>query len=589
MQINRGRVGGTDEPMRNGPCPCGSGEKYKRCCGAAARQASAPAAATDGRQLLQQGAKLLRSGQAEAALTPLLAAIQAGEAEFEAYHLLATALTQTGRIGEAAAILTHAVTLRPDSAVGYRDLGTAFDRQNQHDQAIDAYRRAVELDPKLGDVQLRLGQLYAIYSLLDEAADCFDRAADAKPKTALAHMCRSDAAMLRGHFSEAEQWARRAIAVEPKNCAALSGLASLLTGQGKFDEAAGYYEQALRINPKADKAWDGLVHCRKFGAADGAVLERMGAVLRRGDLHAAEAMSLHFSIGKVHDDRGEYAQAMQNFDAANRLRGQGVSFDRAAFAAAIDRTIAVYTADFVARAAESGTRTEKPLFVVGMYRSGTTLVEQILSSHPDVTAGGELAVWGPEALEIDPATGDFAAARTQADIARYLARLDKIGPGAARVTDKLPANFLRLGAIHALLPDARIIHCERDPIDVCLSIYTNLFNARLPFAARKGDLVFYYQQYKRMMQHWRNVLPAATLLDVQYEQVVGDREAQTRRMIAFAGLDWHEACLLPEQNSRAIGTVSAWQARQPVYATSLQRWRRYEPWLGELRQLTPAV
>ena len=136
------------------------------------------------------------------------------------------------------------------------------------------------------------------------------------------------------------------------------------------------------------------------------------------------------------------------------------------------------------------------------------------------------------------------------------------------------------------MPHARIIHCQRDPIDTCLSIYTNLFQSRVNFAARKEDLVFVYQQYLRMMDHWRKVLPADIFLDVPYERLIADREAETRRLIAFTGLEWNDSCLRPEENDRAIGTASAWQARQPVYETSMQRWRHYEPWLGELRQLS---
>jgi hypothetical protein len=188
-------------------------------------------------------------------------------------------------------------------------------------------------------------------------------------------------------------------------------------------------------------------------------------------------------------------------------------------------------------------------------------------------------------LEVDPSHGGFDPITTPAAIEKYLSVLRTIGPQAARVTDKLPPNLFRLGAIHALMPHARLIHCQRDPVDTCLSIYTTLFTTRLPFAAKKADLVFYYRQVCRMMEHWRRVLPESVLLDVEYERLIADRAAETRRVVAFSGLEWDEACLSPERNARPIGTASAWQARQPVYATSVARWRRYEPWLGELLEL----
>jgi hypothetical protein len=239
----------------------------------------------------------------------------------------------------------------------------------------------------------------------------------------------------------------------------------------------------------------------------------------------------------------------------------------------------------MARLAGGAVPDETPLFIVGMYRSGTTLAEQILTSHPDIAAGGELTVWSPTDIEPAAASGEYDAARTGGAIEKYLGVLRGIAPDATRVTDKLPTNFFRLGAIHTLLPRARIVHCLRDPVDTCFSIYSTLFNTRIPFAARLDDLVFFYSQYRRIMAHWRRVLPADVLLDVDYEQLVTDRPAQTRRLIDFACVAWDENCLRPEYNERPIATSSAWQARQPVYTTSLQRWRHYEPWLGALMSL----
>jgi tetratricopeptide (TPR) repeat protein len=420
---------------------------------------------------------------------------------------------------------------------------------------------------------------------MEEASDCFERGADINPETTKARLLRSDARLLRGDTSGAEQWARNAVALDPASDAAHGTLAGLLYAQGRFEEAEKSFEAALRLNPKAARCWHGLAECRTFSETDDAVLDRMRAVLQRGDLADDERMTMHFALGKVYDDCGDYAHAMEQFDAANRLRARGLKFDRTSFEALIDSTIRRFTREFIAANAALGTRDPRPLFIVGMYRSGTTLVEQIVSSHPEIAAGGELTVWTPMDIEVDPATGEFDRDRVQAAIAKYLSALQKIGPSAARVTDKMPFNFLRLGAIHALMPNARIIHCQRDPIDTCLSIYSNLFKSRVPFAASKADLAFCYQQYLRIMDHWRTVLPHEVFLDVQYERLIADREAETRRLIAFTGLAWNDSCLRPEENTRTIDTASARQARQPVYATSLRRGKRYEPWIGELRQL----
>ncbi len=580
--------GAAAEPARNAPCPCGSGEKYKRCCGAAGAPriaaanapASTPAGANLGpvaaRPLLARGIQLLRAGKAGAAVPLLTAAIEAGGAPFEAYHALGTALTATGRFADASAILAHAVSLQPSSAAALWDLGAAYDHQNLHEQAIKAYQRAVALAPHLADVQLRLGQILAMYSRNEEASASLDRAAEAKSDTPEARLYRSDAALLRGDIAAAEAWAREAVALAPQNAAANGGLAGILISQGRFDEAAQCFEAALRLQPRTGKFWLGLAQCRKYSPADAAIVPRMASMLQRDDLPDHERMVLHFANGKVLEDCGEYPAAMAQYDAANALRARFQSFDRAALEALVSQAIAIYTPEFLAAHAAHGASNDKPVFIVGMYRSGTTLVEQILSCHPAVAAGGELTVWHPTELDPDPATGISDPQRRDAAIRKYQSALNRIGPEAARVTDKLPANLFRLGAIHAMLPRARIIHCQRDPIDTCLSIYTTHFANQLPFAARRDDLAFYYRQYARMMAHWRAVLPPDVFMEVSYEQLIGDREAQTRRLIGFTGIAWDEACLRPEQNDRPISTASAWQARQPIYATSVARWRRFE-------------
>jgi len=573
--------------MRNQLCECGSGLKFKRCCGAPGATPKAPGAADPRAAQAQflRGVQALRSGQISSAISLLLGAIRADDTHFDAHHALGVALMQGGQFTDAEQILLRATALRLGSAAAHADLGAAYDRQNLHEQAIQAYRKAVELKPNLGAVQYRLGELYVLYSRAAEAADCFERAADTKRNTTDARLYHSDAQLLRGDVSGAEQWARKAVAIEPASAAANGTLGGVLYAQGRFDEAATFFEAALRLNPTLAKCWDGLAHCRKFSSTDSEILARMGSVLQRNDLNDVSRMTIHFAMGKINEDCEDYANAMEQFDAANRLRARDLQFDRANLAAEVDRNIQIFTPDFMARHAASGSRDQKPLFIVGMFRSGTTLVEQIVSSHAQIAAGGELTVWAPTDLDIDAATGDFNADRTQAAIAKYLSVLQKIGPHAARVTDKLPFNFLRLGAIHSLLPQARIIHCQRDPIDTCLSIYTTHFSSRIPYAARKADLVFCYQQYLRMMDHWRKTLPAGIFQEVQYERLIADRESETKRLIAFTGLPWDENCLRPEQNKRTVGTSSAWQVRQPVYTTSMQRWRRYEPWIGELRAL----
>ena len=572
---------------RNAPCPCGSGKKYKHCCGAVAT-APGPTNQQAAQMRVRRGVQALRAGRSSEAIAILRQAIQFDARNYDAHHALGAALMQLGRFADASQVLLRASALRPDSATAWRDVGMSYDRQNLHAPAIEAYQRALELAPQSEDVLLRLAQLYTAYSRTDEASDCYERAAGLKPDTTEARLFRSDASLLRRDFSVAERWAREAVAKDPGSSAAHATLAGLLYAQGRFDEAAMSFEDALRLDPKEGRCWIGLADCRKYSAADNSILDRMDAMLQGQDLNDFNRMAVHFAMGKICDDRGDYARAMEHFDAANEIRARDLRFERAAFEAMTDQTIRRFTREFIASSAATGTQDSRPLFIVGMYRSGTTLVEQILSSHPDIAAGGELTVWMPADLEVDAATGQFNVERSRAAVQKYLSVLQRKGPSAERVTDKLPFNFFRLGAIHALMPNARIIHCRRDPVDTCLSIYSNLLKSRVSFAARKGDLAFCYRQYLRLMEHWRNVLPEHVFTEVQYERLISDREAETRRLVAFTGLSWNDSCLRPEQNPRAIDTASAWQARQPVYATSTERWRHYEQWLGELRELLHA-
>jgi hypothetical protein len=229
---------------------------------------------------------------------------------------------------------------------------------------------------------------------------------------------------------------------------------------------------------------------------------------------------------------------------------------------------------------------------MGMPRSGTTLVEQIISSHPDVAGGGELNFWNERGAAWHMAGAEDGGNAFIGEAAiEYLGVLRGIGPGAARVTDKMPFNFLWAGLIHLAFPAATIIHCRRNPIDTALSIHQTHFNPRLAFPTGGDELVSYFGAYERLTDHWRSLLPPDRFIEVHYETLTAAPGEVIPRLIDACGLTWHEACLHPERNPRAVKTPSKWQARQRINPHSIERWRRYEPWLGPLRALleTPAV
>jgi tetratricopeptide (TPR) repeat protein len=363
-------------------------------------------------------------------------------------------------------------------------------------------------------------------------------------------------------------------------------LGNLLTEFGRFDEARECFQRAIANAPLLAGCYYDLVRCRPVTQEEEGLMQQMEAALATPGLEAAQRLRLHLALGKAADDLGNYALAMQHLDAADVIRRNSVPFDSAAFTTEVERLIARCTPEWIAQTREFGTSDATPILILGMPRSGTTLVEQIVSSHPDVTAAGELFFWNQRG----PAWHGSGEARTEAPFvaraaADYLSLLRILAPRAARVTDKMPFNFLWAGLIHVTFPHAIMIHCRRAPVDTALSIHQTHFHPGLAFPTGGDDLVAYFRSYQRLTDHWRSVLPPDRFIEVDYEELTRTPEPEIKRIVDACGLAWNEACLHPECNPRAVRTPSRWQARQPIYRNSVARWRRYETWLGPLRAL----
>ena len=327
----------------------------------------------------------------------------------------------------------------------------------------------------------------------------------------------------------------------------------------------------------------GLSGCRKFTQADNSLIQEMQAAYDDSRILGASRATLGFALGKIFDDLADYGTAIRYFDQGNLLEDARHPYNRDNFTAGIDRLIGAFPGKEKMPVVSDS---ELPVLIVGMPRSGITLGEQILANHPDIAAGGELSFWYRKSHMIaegkarKPEPSAAAAA-----IADYLLLLGDMARGAIRATDKLPYNFLSLGLVCNLFPKARIVHCRRNPLDTALSIYFSRFSRSNEFAYSRNNIVHYYRQYQRLMAHWRKVLPPGQILDIDFEQLVTDPEAGSRRLVAFCGLGWDSACLDFYKSNRPVVTLSAWQARQPIYRTSIERWRHYEPWLGALADL----
>jgi tetratricopeptide (TPR) repeat protein len=495
------------------------------------------------------------------------------------------------RLTDAATSFERAIALQPQVAVFHYNLGHVRQLQGLASDAIVLLRQAIALAPALAEAHARLGHALLVDGVRDDAERSFVRALELMPDTTQGRLNLARTFAELGRPEAAARCARAAVDAEPGSADAHQRQADMLQQLGRFDDAVASYARAIALQPTRSDAYLGIALSKRMTNADEAILASMRALLDAPGLAERDRANLHYALGKAADDAADYAAAIQHFDQANRiaaerLRRSGRSIDHGKLVANIDQLIAMFTPDLFAQHADLGSQSELPVFIVGMIRSGTTLIEQIVSSHPDVGGGGELRFWGDRGVRIgDVLTGALAPREARDLASSYCRLLQSIAPAARRITDKMPTNFLLLGLVRLLLPQARVIHCRRHPVDTCLSMYFTPYSRSPDFAHDRGNLVFYYEQYLRLMAHWRRVLPEDRLLEIDYEAVVERKEESARQIIEFCGLDWNEACLRPERNARALTTPSLWQARQPVYRTSIARWRRYEPWLGEFRAL----
>jgi len=513
-----------------------------------------------------------------------------------AHENLARVLVRLQRFDAALLSGCRAVAISPQSAAAHDILGSALAGLFRCEEAIASFARALEIDPSFAAAQANMGQALRATGRLDEAVAAYRRALVIAPRLVRAHTELATALRLQHRTLEAEESCRQALGADPDCAAAMLVLAEVEADAGRFAQSEQLLRRAISLDPDSAEAWAGLARVRRMTPADRAWLETAQRLIAQG-LAPKQELLLHYAIGKYLDDVGDFEHAFRNYRHANELAKRcGPPHDRGALANAVDLIIRAQNAQWINQRRAALPQSSRPVFIVGMMRSGTTLAEQILASHPAVSGAGELTFWSRiTAAAVSAVCGaDGAALRIDdaalADCAnRYLRSLNELTPVALRVVDKLPTNFLSLGTIRAALPGSRIIHLVRHPIDTCLSIYFQHFDAANTYTHDLGDLAHYYGQYRRLMQHWRTVLPAGSILQVPYEGLVADLPHWTRRMLEFIGLPWDSRCLDFHLAQRPVVTASKWQVRQPLFGSSVGRWRRYERFIAELAPLTEPV
>jgi tetratricopeptide (TPR) repeat protein len=537
------------------------------------------------------------SSQGKDSRDALVRAVQCMPEDATAHNNLGNAFARSGQFDHAIASYRRALSLQPqfieahnNLAQAHDNLGSALLAVGRVDEALVNFRRAVAIDPQFFEAHNNLGSALRAAGQIDKALPSYDRALQIMPDLAAAHCNRAVVLRLLGRAALARAACRRALEINPHLASALIVLAELSADSGDFLEAQSFFKQAIAIEPDMAEAWAGLANLRVMTADDVDWLMQARAIAKRPMPPRKQAV-LEFAIGKYFDDVRDFERAFAHFrranEAAQRCRP---SHDRRALTQTVDAIIRDYDKNWINDCKRHSNDSPRPVFIVGMLRSGTTLAEQILASHPAAMGAGELAFWRNAFSEFR-AVQHVALERDRACsrlTTQYLQLLRDLSPDALRIVDKMPTNFAFLGLIHALFPDAHIIHMQRNPVDTCLSIYFQNFDSAVTYANDLEDLAHYYEEYLRLMNHWRSSLPAGALLEVPYEDLVVNLESWSRKMLEFMGLPWDARCLDFHRFKRSVVTASKWQVRQKINSGAVARWRNYESRLGPLRRLLSA-
>jgi tetratricopeptide (TPR) repeat protein len=532
---------------------------------------------------------------------------------------LGNTLKRLGLAAEAEKRWSAALALKPDYAEAMSNLSNLLLDQGEYDRAEASARRAIELSPRLADAYVNLAATHtarhahdnalriieallafapgharalaaralALKELdrLDEALDAARRAALAGPESPEAHNALGQVYQAMSQFEPALAAYERAAALPgPAQQDAIANRGSLFMEFGRKEEALKAMEEAEKAFPHSPGVLFNQTDLKRFKQGD-PLIGRMQALLAREGITLSDRATLHFGLGKAFLDIGDSETAFRHYDEGNRLKRTTFAYDPDQNARWMESIAEVFTPALLAARANAGARSGLPVFVVGMPRSGTTLIEQVLGSHPSVTPAGELRRLQAltDALPGYPAcVAHMGAAELKAVGEAYLAHVAPAAAGKRHVVDKMPSNFLLCGMIRLVLPHARIIHARRDPVDTCLSCYTKLFAGEQAFTYNQTELGRFHRSYQALMAHWRATLPETHFLEVDYEKVVDDLEVEARRMLDFLALPWDERVLKFHETERPVRTASVNQVREPIYRASVGRWKKHAAQLAPL-------
>jgi len=506
------------------------------------------------------------------------------------YQKLAAAKSfyQQGRLGQAAACLEELIELAPDDYGLYENLANIYQQTGEGEKAISCFRKLLARAPHLADSHYNLGILLKQYHLYEDAIEAYDQALTQgieRPEEVHLNM----AVIYSDHLRQ-EQKARAALKaalrLNPGYIAAMFNLANLYEEAGERAAAEGLFQKIIDQDPFYYPALARLGEVRKFSDPEDGVIRRMKRAVRKSTVDLSSRINLHFALGKALNDCGQYQAAFQSYQKANEYNKQTVTaYDRAAQDRMTDDLIRVFSKEWFAQIAPVSDAA--PIFICGMFRSGSTLTEQILASHPQVTAGGEVDFFVREIhnnLQPYPVSLFRADSEKFTQLAgRYLDHLKKIFPGAEHITDKRPDNFLHLGLLRSLFPKAKFIYTRRNALDNCLSVYFLRLGNGMNYATDLEDTAHYYRRHEKLMSHWKAMF-GENIHEVSYDDLVREPRPVIEDMLKFCGLGWSDDCMEFHKLDNIVKTASVWQVREPLYRKSSGRWRNYEQFLGPLQR-----
>ncbi len=524
-------------------------------------------------------------------------ALQAARRALELNPKDPQAMTQLGicqmdarLLPEAEANFRMAASLAPNIIPLQLNLSQCLHLQGKRRDAAGVLRQTLMGSPQNANSLMQLAQHLLTQNNAHSAAEVAKRVLEINPSHAMAKILLARVLLEDNRGSEAEPLLAEIVRNGTEDAQALAMYGTVAQGLGHIQDAIGAFRTSLELQPEQGYAYFALANSKKMDSDDIDLVHQMEALGPNRNLPPKQQSFLQYGLGKAYEDLGEYEKSMAAFDEANRieheLKFRSQPFDKRRYSEPFDRTIRQFSASFLEKNRGKGLESDNPIFVVGMMRSGTTLIEQILSSHPEVGASGEQPFWLDNWRSgMNEQKGEIDSDRIKEVGERYLRLLAEIAPGKARVVDKMPINYAGLGIIHSAFPNARIIHTRRNPVDTCISIYATPNRNLHEYGHVKSNIVYAYNQYLKVMKHWRAVLPPDRFLEVGYEDLISNSESVTRQVLEFCGLSWDEACLKPYENKRSVVTPSVWQVRQPLYRSSMERWKRFEPWLGAFKEL----